>query len=174
VSSVGASLWNDAVVELERFDPAHAELIAGWPADAAECLAWCSAESVSGADVAAWSATGSAVDGSADGRVEAWVLAVDGVPVAYGEVWFDDEEGEAELAHVIVAPTQRSIGLGRQLVNALAERGAERYATVVMRVAPDNESAQRCYAAAGFVRVSASEEAEWNIGQPQAYRWMRR
>jgi ribosomal protein S18 acetylase RimI-like enzyme len=165
VSDTLRAAWHDAAVEISPFDPSQADVIAAWPVDEAECLAWCSAGSVAGVDVAAW---------SSDDAVEAWVVADDGGPVAYGEIWFDDDEQEVELAHLIVAPARRGAELGRHLVEALAARGAERYATVVMRVAPDNESARRCYAAAGFVRVSASEEAEWNTGQPRAYVWMRR
>jgi ribosomal protein S18 acetylase RimI-like enzyme len=152
-------------VELSPFDASHAGPIAAWPVDEAECMAWCSVGSVTGTDVAAWSVADD---------VEAWILTEDGAPVAYGEVWFDDDEREVELAHLIVVPARRDAGVGRRLVEALAARGAERYATVVMRVAPDNEPAQRCYAAAGFVRVSSAEEAEWNTGQPRAYVWMRR
>lgn len=154
-------------MEFTRFDAAHADLIATWPTDAAECQAWCSLESVRGADVVAWSSDEAA-------GTEAWVLALDGVPVAYGEVWFDDDESEAEIAHLIVAPAHRAAGLGRQLVVALAERGAARHDTIVMRVRPENLAAQRCYTAAGFARVSADEAAEWNVGQPVAYVWMRR
>lgn len=156
------------VVEILRFDPVHAELISSWPNDTADCLAWCSAESVSAADVATWSAAG-----AADHGVEAWVVAFDGVPVGYGELWIDDDENEVELAHLIVAPDHRSVGVGRQLVAALTERGAARHDTIVLRVRPENLAAQRCYAAAGFLRVSECEEAEWNVGQPLAYVWMR-
>jgi ribosomal protein S18 acetylase RimI-like enzyme len=152
-------------VELSPFDPSHADEIASWPVDVAECMAWCSVESVTGTDIAAWSVAHD---------IAAWTLTDDGAPVAYGEIWFDDDECEVELAHLIVAPVRRDAGVGRRIVEALAARGAARYATVLMRVAPDNESALRCYAAAGFVRVSASEEAEWNTGQPRAYVWMRR
>ena len=156
---------HDADVGLTRFDPAHAGLIASWPADAAESLAWCSVESVGAADVASWSAV-------TDDEVEAWVLDVGGMPVAYGEVWFDEDDREAELAHVIVAPAHRSAGVGRRFVEALAARAGERYASIVMRVRPDNLAAQRCYAAAGFVRASSAEEAAWNVRQPIAYVWM--
>lgn len=152
-------------MEVSRFDSSHAAVIATWPVDTVECRAWCSADAVSPADVTSW---------SADQSVEAWVLVEDGMPVGYGEVWFDDDEQEAELAHVIVAPDRRAAGAGRRLVSALADRGAARFDPIVMRVRPDNLAAQRCYAAAGFVRVSAGEEAEWNVGQPVPYVWMRR
>lgn len=124
-----------------------------------------SVESVRRADVIAW---------SADESVEAWVLVEVGVPVGYEQDWFDDDEQEAELAHVIVAPDRRAAGTGRRLVSAPADRGAARFDSVVMRVRPENIAVQRCYAAAGLVRVSADQEAEWNVGQPVPCVWMHR
>jgi Acetyltransferase (GNAT) family len=93
-----------AAMELSPFDPSYADHVAAWPVDADECRAWCSAPSVDGGDVVAW---------SSDPSVEAWAKLVDGLPVGYGEAWFDEVEQEAELARVIVAPAWRSTGLGR-------------------------------------------------------------
>ena len=47
----------------------------------------------------------------------------------------------------------------------------EAYRAVFLRVHPANLAAQRCYAAAGFQPVTAAQAAEWNTGQPFAYRW---
>jgi hypothetical protein len=33
--------------------------------------------------------------------------------------------------------------------------------------------ARSCYAAVGFVRAAADEEAAFNVGQPRTYVWMR-
>ncbi len=43
-----------------------------------------------------------------------------------------------------------------------------------LRVRPENTPALRCYAAAGFERVPAQEEAAFNRGQPHDYVWLRR
>ena len=43
---------------------------------------------------------------------------------------------------------------------------------VTLRVHSRNDVAIRCYHAAGFERVSAAEEIEWNKGQPVVYVWM--
>ncbi|MHB1955949.1 GNAT family N-acetyltransferase [Alicyclobacillus sp. ALC3] len=44
-----------------------------------------------------------------------WVLESESSPVGYGEVWIDDEGGDAEPAHLVVAPDQRGRGLGAAL-----------------------------------------------------------
>lgn len=145
------------------FTPPMAGRVASWPTDAAERRAWCSADAVSAADVAGWSAASD---------VEALVLTDGDQPVAYGEIWIDEEEGEVELAHLIVAPGRRCRGIGRRLVDELTTRGVHHHATVAMRVRPENLAAQRCYTAAGFSRASPTDEDAWNDGQPVAYVWM--
>ena len=54
----------------------------------------------------------------------------------------------------------------------LSELAGRRHPFVALRVHPGNEAARRCYAAAGFARVTPGEEAEWNRGQPIAFMWM--
>jgi ribosomal protein S18 acetylase RimI-like enzyme len=103
--------------------------------------------------------------------VAAYLLVDGGEPVAYGEVWSDDEEGEAELARLIVAPARRGRGLGRALVAALVERAG--YEDVFLRVRPDNAVALAAYRRAGFVDVPADLQAEWNAPQPRPYAWLR-
>ena len=98
----------------------------------------------------------------------------DGEPVAYGEIWEDADENEAELARLIVDPARRGLGLGRTLVRELlAEARRRGWSDVWLRVVPDNEPALRAYAAAGFTRASAEEEAAFNVGQPVGFAWMR-
>jgi ribosomal protein S18 acetylase RimI-like enzyme len=105
--------------------------------------------------------------------VDAYVLVDDdGEPVAYGELWIDDDEHEVELARLIVAPPSRGRGVGRRLVARLTELALRRHPFVALRVHTDNEVARRCYAAAGFERATAGEEDEWNRGQPVAFVWM--
>ncbi|MGI3223421.1 GNAT family N-acetyltransferase [Streptomyces sp. GTA36] len=53
------------------------------------------------------------------------LLVEDERPVAYGELWFDAEEDEVELARIIVAPDARGRGLGRVLVRGSARRGPQ-------------------------------------------------
>ncbi len=147
------------------FEPSMGAEVASWPVDAAECLAWCSAESVSAETVVGWA-------GGDD--VEAWVLVDEGRVAAYGEIWIDDDEQEVELADLIVPHDRRGGGVGRRLVDGLWACAADYHPTVVMRVRPDNVAAQRCYAAAGFERVSDRDEAAWNVHQPVPYVWMHR
>ena len=97
-----------------------------------------------------------------------------GQVVGYGEVWEDPDEGEAELARIVVDPALRGEGMGRRLVTLLA-REARRlgYDNVWLRVAPDNAAALASYGAAGFTRATLEVEAAFNTGQPHAYAWMR-
>ena len=150
------------------FHPEQAELVASWANGADVVRAWCAVEAdrVTPDVVAGWS---QAED------VEAFVLEREGEAVAYGELWLDDDEGEVELARLLVAPGRRGHGLGQALTRALSARAREshpRLPTVFLRVRPDNERALRCYAAAGYVAVPADEQASWNEGQRFAYHWM--
>lgn len=101
-----------------------------------------------------------------------FLLVDDGEAVAYGELW--EDEAEIELARLLVDPSLRGRGVGRRLVAALvAEAHRRGFDEVWLRVVPENEPAIRCYAAAGFVRAPAAEEAEFNRPQPREYAWMR-
>ncbi|GAA2389522.1 hypothetical protein GCM10010420_11540 [Streptomyces glaucosporus] len=157
-------------VELIPFSPVHAAVVAGWPRSAREALLWCGERDfpVPARRVAAWRRQ--------DG-VRARLLTEGGVPVGYGELWFDggeDAGGEVELARIIVAPDARGRGLGRALVRGLlAEALRAGRSEVFLRVHPDNRTALRCYRGAGFVPVDAASAAEWNTGQPVAYTWLR-
>jgi len=154
---------------LQPFDPARAELVAGWAVGEEVVRAWCAVEGdrVPAEVVAGWS--------RAD-DVEAFLLTEDaGGPLAYGELWLDDEEGEVELARLLVDPQQRGRGVGNALTRALTARARDTHPelpAVILRVRPENQQAIRCYAGAGFVAVPADEQAVWNEGQRFAYHWM--
>ena len=92
--------------------------------------------------------------------------------IGYGELWVDHDGGEVELARLIIDPRRRGRGAGRDLVAELVARAE--YPEVFLRVHPDNPVALRCYTGAGFVRVDAVLEAEWNAPQPVAYVWLTR
>lgn len=155
----------DGAAAAGPFDGAAAALVAGWGCTADEVRQWCGHPTapVPAGMIRSW---------SAPPDVAAFLLVDGEDPVGYGELWVDDEEGEVELAHVIVAPDRRGQGVGRRLVEVLVAQARRHHPVVTLRVHPDNAAAQRCYLAAGFVRASAEEESAWNRLQPVDYVWM--
>lgn len=152
-------------MRLIPFDPRKAKTVAGWVRSSAEASNWCGKAEFPfpPATVANWS-------GQDD--VTAYLLVDDKQrAVAYGEVWSDDEEDEAELARLIVDPDRRGKGIGRALVTELVV--AAGFEDIFMRVVPHNEAALACYRAAGFDDVDAALAAQWNEPQPVDYVWLR-
>jgi RimJ/RimL family protein N-acetyltransferase len=155
---------------LHPFDPAQAALVASWAIGVEVVRSWCAVEgdAVPADVVKGWS--------EAD-DVEAFLFIErdGGSPIAYGELWLDDEEGEVELARLLVSPVRRGRGVGRVLVRELVDRARATHPElpdVILRVRPENLQAIRAYAAAGFVDVPGDEQDAWNEGQRFAYHWM--
>jgi ribosomal protein S18 acetylase RimI-like enzyme len=98
-----------------------------------------------------------------DPAVHPYVLFAGDRLCAYGEVWEDREEDEAELARIVVAPSERGRGLGGSLVRLLvAEAAALGFRDIWVRVIPWNAPALACYEGAGFARTTAGEEERFN------------
>ncbi|MFJ2594815.1 GNAT family N-acetyltransferase [Streptomyces erythrochromogenes] len=153
-------------MDLLPFAASHAATVAGWPASAGEVAMWCGRQEF---PVPAQTIT----DWQLDTDVRAHVLVEDDRVVGYGELWFDSEEDEVELARIIVAPDTRGTGRGRELVRGLLARAVGAgYRDVFMRVHPDNERALRCYRGAGFTPVDPALAESWNEAQPVAYVWL--
>jgi ribosomal-protein-alanine N-acetyltransferase len=145
---------------------ARAETVAAWCTSPDEAGMWCGYRGglVPAEKIIGW---------AAEDGVRQFGLDDGGQLVAYGELWLDDDEREVELARLIVDPTRRGRGLGRTLVAELATLARRHYPDVFMRVHPANAAALHCYAGAGFVRVPAELETQWNERQPVAYVWLR-
>jgi [ribosomal protein S18]-alanine N-acetyltransferase len=147
----------------------HAPRIAAWSGSSEEARRWCSIAEhpFPPARILQWWQVGD---------VQPWVLADDAqTPLAYGELWLDQDEDEVEVARVIVDPDRRGAGVGRLLVELLVEAArATRTGGCILRVTPDNAAALRLYASAGFVEVDAQRSAAWNQEQPRNYLWMER
>ncbi|WP_218835994.1 GNAT family N-acetyltransferase [Streptomyces sp. Ag82_O1-15] len=155
-------------MDLLPFAAAHAVTVAGWPTSSREVVMWCGRQEF---PVLRQTIT----DWQRDDDVHAHILVEDERVVGYGELWFDAEEDEVELARIIVAPDIRGKGLGRVLVRGLlAQALGAGYSDVFMRVHPDNETALRCYRGAGFVSVDAGLAESWNVAQPVNYVWLQR
>jgi ribosomal protein S18 acetylase RimI-like enzyme len=137
---------------------------------------WCAASPFSSEWVPAGAADPDAVLAGwlEDPDISGYLLHRSGTPVAYGELWVEPGDAEAELAHLVVDPARRRQGLGASLARSLVSRArADDLTNIFLRVHADNAVAIACYAGVGFVRCSPDEEAEYNAGQPAAYRWMR-
>ncbi len=157
-----ATAWTTTIPATEDV----AATVASWSTSAAEAAAWVSSPVPVTADVVLgwW--------GRAD--VTARLLRDPlGVPVAYGEVWDDEEEDEVELARLIVDPARRREGVGRRLVEVLLDLAHQHgRSDCFLRVVPDNTAARALYRSTGFVEVDEASMAEWNAGQPTSYVWM--
>ncbi|MEU2108801.1 GNAT family N-acetyltransferase [Streptomyces sp. NPDC019507] len=156
-----------ARTELVPFDVAHAATVAGWPATSGEVAMWCGRHDfpLAARVVARWQAADD---------VRAHALLRDGELVAYGQLWFDAEEDEVELARLIVSPAVRARGIGRELVRRLTAAARDAgHEDVFMRVHPQNEPALRCYRHASFLPVDPHLAAAWNAAQPVDYVWLR-
>ena len=154
--------------DLRPFTPAHAALVARWPRSLDEVVKWCGEREFP-------LPVERVVEWQQDADVQAYLLITDDdLPIGYGELWLDAEEGEVELARIIIAPAARGRGIGRMLVQGLlAEAAKTGWSEVFMRVHPNNEAALRCYRGAGFAPVAAELAEEWNIPQPFDYVWLR-
>lgn len=156
-----STVWTATVPAAE-----DAAIIASWSSTAAEAAAWVSSPAPVTAEV-----------------VRGWwrrpdvtarlLLDPDGIPVAYGEVWDDEDEDEVELARLIVDPTRRRQGIGRRLVELLLDLAEQHQRSdCFLRVVPDNTAARALYRSTGFLEVDEATMAEWNAGQPTRYIWM--
>ncbi|MBJ7331025.1 MAG: GNAT family N-acetyltransferase [Solirubrobacteraceae bacterium] len=149
-----ATAWTTTIPATEDV----AATVASWSTSAAEAAAWVSSPVPVTADVVLgwW--------GRAD--VTARLLRDPlGVPVAYGEVWDDEEEDEVELARLIVDPSRRREGVGRRLVEVLLDLARQHgRSDCFLRVVPDNTAARaRSTAPPGSSR---STRPRWPSGTP--------
>ena len=156
--------------EVVPFNASFAPLVAAWATSADELDRWASRRDHP-LDPEAFSAW------NEDPDVGAWMVLDDGELAAYGEVWRDPIEQEAELARLIVDPARRGRGLGVALVRELSASAVSAVSAgfddVWVRVVPDNPAAIACYRRAGFVRTSSANEHGFNEGQARPYVWMR-
>jgi ribosomal protein S18 acetylase RimI-like enzyme len=141
---------------------------------AARVVDWCAASPFSSEWVPDATAPDTVLSGwLEDPDITGFLLLRSGIPAAYGELWLEPDDAEAELAHLVVDPSARGQGLGRALAVSLVDRArAGGLTNVFLRVHHDNEVAIGCYASAGFARCSPEDEAEFNLGQPATYQWM--
>jgi [ribosomal protein S18]-alanine N-acetyltransferase len=151
---------------LSGFDSLRAPQVLSWVRSAIELEFWCSRTDFPPADPEIFTRW------HADESVTPYLLLERSEPVAYGEIWRDDDEAEFELARLIVAPHARGRGVGKALVAHLLGT-LHGYEWAYVRVVPENRIAIACYLSAGFGRLPATEEKRFNVGQPRPYTWLR-
>ncbi len=138
---------SDGLLEIRRFDPLYAPLIASWVRSPEELFRLAPSTS--------WPISAAKVVGWAKPQDEPLLLfeAGESLPCGYAEL--NSLRGSQEhlwIGHVVVDPCMRNRGLGRQFIRLLAERAfffpqARRLTMVVF---PDNEPATHCYRSVGF------------------------
>lgn len=158
-----------ADLDLCRYQPDLAAEIAGWAQSIDEARAWCGRNQESFPEASLFA------QWPQDPDTRPYVLHALSIPVVYGEICVDESAGECEVARLVVKPTVRGRGIGRRLAEELAAVATTFGLDVAfIRVLPENEPALACYRRAGFERVTASDETQFNTGQPTAYVGLRR
>ena len=152
---------------LRPYDKAHASDVLGWARTSEEAEHW--------ASVPFLRLRSSLLDQwHSEPDVAPYVGLLAGALCAYGQLWEDHEQDEAELSRIIVAPRHRGFGVGRRFVSLLvAEALAGGFSTVWVRVVPGDAAAMACYRAASFVRTTPVQEDTLNADQDRVYAWMR-
>jgi ribosomal protein S18 acetylase RimI-like enzyme len=150
------------------FSSASAPIVLSWITTVDEARAWANLDVVP-VDVSIFS------QWHADPDIRPFLMYQNDRAVGYGEVWTDFEAGEVELGRILVKPTERGRGIGRQLVAfLLADAARSGYAKAFVRVIPDNASAIACYTRCGFLRANPDDERLYNCDQPVEYVWLER
>ena len=153
-------------LETSPFSPEEAERVSQWVSSAEEARRW------AGNSVRYPISPDTLVGWHRDPNIHPYLAWHDHFPVAYGELWVDRDENEVELARILVSPEQRGRGVGRAFVGKLIEAaGVFGLRNLILRVAPENVAAIRCYEASGFTAVSPEDQNEWNQNQPREYLW---
>lgn len=153
-------------LHLGDFQPEHAETILGWVDSADDALGWAETPFLRiRPDV-----------------LDSWHAQPGIVPCvgwlgdelcAYGHVWEDHTEREAEIGRVIVSPARRRQGVGKAFVALLADEATRRgFRVVLARTVRANRAAFACYRSAGFVRMAREDEVAMNFDQTEDYVWL--
>jgi len=151
---------------LGDFRNEHGETILGWVQSADDALGWAEIPFLRiGPDVLdVW---------HAERGIVPCIAWLDDRLCAYGQVWEDQVEREAEVGRVIVAPDLRNLGIGRSFARLLAIEARRRgFGLVLARTTRPNRAAFSCFRAAGFVRMDRMDEVAMNADQAEDYVWL--
>jgi ribosomal protein S18 acetylase RimI-like enzyme len=153
-------------ITLGDFQEEHAETILDWVQSAEDARGWAEVPFllVSPDVLETW---------HAEPGIVPCVAWLDGRLCAYGQVWEDPVEREAEVGRVIVAPDLRSRGVGRSFARLLAIEATRRgFGLVLARTTRPNRAGFACLRAAGFVRMDRADEVAMNADQSEDYVWL--
>jgi len=152
---------------LDDFSEEHSATLLGWVLSADDALDWAEAPflRVGPELLEEWHAQRGIVP---------CIARLRGELCAYGQVWEDQVEREAEIARVLVKPELRGQGIGQSFVALLGLEARRRgFGLVVARIARRNRGGYACFRAAGFARLSPEDEAERNLDEAEEHVWMR-
>lgn len=153
-------------LRLGDFQEEHADVVLGWVESAEDALGWAETPFLRvGPDLlATWHRQ--------PGIVPCVGLLGDEL-CAYGHLWEDHAESEAEIGGVIVAPERRGQGFGKAFAALLAAEASRRgFHPVLARTVRANRAAFACFRSAGFVRMDREDEVALNFDQTEDYVWL--
>jgi GNAT superfamily N-acetyltransferase len=84
--------------------------------------------------------------------VSSYLLFSEHHPIAYGELWPRPVERAVEIAHLLVAPANRSQGYGSKMLQLLFERASQGKSVlkILLNLYSTDEEILGCYLKAGF------------------------
>lgn len=148
------------MLELREFVPSDAERIVEWTGDETAFRKWC-ADRYDRYPIAPGDMLSFYETASKSGWFFPYTAVLDGVPVGHLIIRFPYESRRtARFGFVIVDPSRRGQGLGRELIEAAKSEAKERFGAseATIGVFANNLPAHRCYLAAGFKDISSAEE----------------
>ncbi len=153
------------MLELRPFIPSDAQTIISWTGDETAFRRWC-ADRYDHYPIIPNDMTAQYDEAGKSGRFFPYTACEDGVPVGHLIVRYPGENMKtARLGFIIVDPSRRGKGIGREMIKLALKVSAERDGAenATLGVFANNEAAHRCYLGAGFTDVAGAEEEYYHI-----------
>jgi len=149
-------------MELRKYyDPLDREWVAGWIDSEEVATAFCGLNRVTDQVFEGWLA--------AQDQLQFVLVNENNEPVAYGEIWVEEESRDVEIAHLLVTNEARGEGFGSEMMRKLVEYATAKLKQtqrILARNEPENEVAAAALQKALFVRMEPvpedwSDEFDW-------------